>query len=189
MGRNLEEIAMLLKDRVILITNVEKFAGHGHDNAWLWARAPRFLAHDPSFEAPSGPPQVRKPSSRARTALAATEPATLVELGAESVTDTSTRWSTTTPIRRCARAAKRSAAGRLPRPRWKPWRWCRLRLVQLVVPSMRKRKFGPHRVSCRRRRRCAAFAKLCALRPPRRRPPPTAWSLRSPRSWGVTASR
>ena len=43
---------MLLKDRVILITNVEKFAGHGTTRVALGQGA-TVLAHDPSFEAPS----------------------------------------------------------------------------------------------------------------------------------------
>ncbi len=41
---------MLLKDRVILITNVEKFAGHGTTRMALGQGA-TVLAHDPSFEA------------------------------------------------------------------------------------------------------------------------------------------
>ncbi len=43
---------MLLKDRVVLITNVEKFAGHGTTRVAL-AEGATVLAHDPSFEAPS----------------------------------------------------------------------------------------------------------------------------------------
>ena len=43
---------MLLKDRVILITNVEKFAGHGTTAAAL-AQGATVLAHDPSFQEPS----------------------------------------------------------------------------------------------------------------------------------------
>ena len=41
---------MLLKDRVMLITNVEKFAGHGTTHVAL-AQGATVLAHDPSFEA------------------------------------------------------------------------------------------------------------------------------------------
>ena len=43
---------MMLKDRVLLITNVEKFAGHGTTRVAL-AEGATVLAHDPSFEAPS----------------------------------------------------------------------------------------------------------------------------------------
>ena len=43
---------MLLKDRVVLITNVEKFAGHGTTSVAL-AQGAMVLAHDPAFEAPS----------------------------------------------------------------------------------------------------------------------------------------
>ena len=39
---------MLLKDRVILITNVEKFAGHGTTEVAL-AQGATVLAHDPRF--------------------------------------------------------------------------------------------------------------------------------------------
>ena len=42
---------MLLKDRVILITNVEKFAGHATTEAAL-AQGATVLAHDPTFQAP-----------------------------------------------------------------------------------------------------------------------------------------
>jgi len=39
---------MLLKDRVVLITNVEKFAGHCTTSVAL-AQGATVLAHDPSF--------------------------------------------------------------------------------------------------------------------------------------------
>ena len=69
---------MLLKDRVILITNVEKFAGHGTTRVALGQGA-TVLAHDPSFEAPSARRKYETEFAGAH-ALAATEPATLVEL-------------------------------------------------------------------------------------------------------------
>src|SRR5258707_12217334 len=69
---------MLLKDRVILITNVEKFAGHGTTRVALGQGA-TVLAHDPSFEAPSARRKYETEFPGAH-ALAATEPATLVEL-------------------------------------------------------------------------------------------------------------
>src|SRR5260370_16202950 len=78
MGRQPRGIAMLLKDRVILITNVEKFAGHGTTRVALGQGA-TVLAHDPSFEAPSARRKYETefPGTHA---LSATEPATLVEL-------------------------------------------------------------------------------------------------------------
>src|SRR5262245_25788781 len=71
-------IAMMLKDRVLLITNVEKFAGHGTTRMAL-ALGATVLAHDPSFEAPSARRKYEQQVPGAH-ALAATEPATLVEL-------------------------------------------------------------------------------------------------------------
>ncbi len=69
---------MLLKDRVILITNVEKFAGHGTTRVAL-SHGPAVLAHHPSFEAPSSrcKYEVQFQGAHAR---AATEPSTLIEL-------------------------------------------------------------------------------------------------------------
>jgi len=69
---------MPLKDRVILITNVEKFAGHG-TSAVALAQGATVLAHDPTFEAPSARRayETRHPGSHA---LAATDPAIMVEL-------------------------------------------------------------------------------------------------------------
>src|SRR5260370_15382460 len=78
MGRQPRGIAMLLKDRVILITNVEKFAGHGTTRVALGQGA-TVLAHDPSFEAPSARRKYETEFPGAH-ALAATEPATLVQL-------------------------------------------------------------------------------------------------------------
>ena len=69
---------MMLKDRVLLITNVEKFAGHGTTRVAL-AQGATVLAHDPSFEAPSARRQYETEFQGAH-ALAATEPATLIEL-------------------------------------------------------------------------------------------------------------
>ena len=54
---------MLLKDRVVLITNVEKFAGHGTTSVAL-AQGATVLAHDPSFEGPRRGASTRR-SSRA----------------------------------------------------------------------------------------------------------------------------
>ncbi len=69
---------MMLKDRVLLITNVEKFAGHGTTRVAL-AQGATVLAHDPSFEAPSARRKYEAEFPGAH-ALSAIEPATLVEL-------------------------------------------------------------------------------------------------------------
>jgi NAD(P)-dependent dehydrogenase (short-subunit alcohol dehydrogenase family) len=69
---------MMLKDRVLLITNVEKFAGHGTTKVAL-AQGATVLAHDPSFEAPSARRKYESQFPGAH-ALSAIEPATLVEL-------------------------------------------------------------------------------------------------------------
>jgi len=69
---------MLLKDRVVLITNVEKFAGHGTTSVAL-AQGATVLAHDPSFEAPSARRKYETQFQGAH-ALSATDPVTMVEL-------------------------------------------------------------------------------------------------------------
>jgi 3-oxoacyl-[acyl-carrier protein] reductase len=69
---------MLLKDRVMLITNVEKFAGHG-TTAVALAQGATVLAHDPSFEAPSARRKYETQFQGAH-ALSAIDPATMVEL-------------------------------------------------------------------------------------------------------------
>src|ERR1700750_2224891 len=69
---------MMLKDRVLLITNVEKFAGHGTTQIAL-SQGATVLAHDPSFEAPSARRKYESKFPGAH-ALAATDPVTLVEL-------------------------------------------------------------------------------------------------------------
>src|SRR4029077_18480716 len=71
-------LAMLLKDRVMLITNVEKFAGHGTTSVAL-AQGATVLAHDPTFEAPSARRKYEAQFPGAH-ALSAIEPATMVEL-------------------------------------------------------------------------------------------------------------
>ena len=69
---------MMLKDRVLLVTNVEKFAGHGTTRVAL-AEGATVLAHDPTFEAPSARRKYEAEFPGAH-ALSAVEPATLVEL-------------------------------------------------------------------------------------------------------------
>jgi len=69
---------MMLKDRVLLVTNVEKFAGHGTTRVAL-AEGATVLAHDPAFEGASARRRYEAEFPGAH-ALSAGEPATLVEL-------------------------------------------------------------------------------------------------------------
>ena len=69
---------MLMKDQVLLITNVEKFAGHGTTRVAL-AQGATVLAHDPAFEAPSARHKYESQFPGAH-ALPVTDPVTLVEL-------------------------------------------------------------------------------------------------------------
>jgi len=62
----------------MLITNVEKFAGHGTTSVAL-AQGATVLAHDPTFEAPSARRKYEAQFPGAH-ALSAIEPATMVEL-------------------------------------------------------------------------------------------------------------
>ena len=79
---------MLLKDQVLLITNVEKFAGHGTTRVAL-AQGATVLAHDPAFEAPSARHKYESQFPGAH-ALPVTDPVTLVcsALRLESETQT-----------------------------------------------------------------------------------------------------
>src|SRR6202008_4780803 len=71
-------IDMLLKARVILITHVEKFAGHGTTEVAL-AQGAIVLAHDPSFQE-SGARRTYESRHPGAHAIAAFEPEALVEL-------------------------------------------------------------------------------------------------------------
>src|SRR4029453_6189666 len=71
-------IAMMLKDRVLLITNVEKFAGHGTTRVAL-AEGATVLAHDPTFEAPTARRKYEAEFPGAH-ALSAGEPPTPTDL-------------------------------------------------------------------------------------------------------------
>ena len=74
-------------------------------------------------------------------ALAATEPATMVELALKRhghIDALVNNDAYPGP----ARAARRGAAWRISAPRSRRWRWQPFRLTQLVAPSMRKRKSG-----------------------------------------------
>jgi len=126
---------MLLKDRVILITNVEKFAGHGTTRVALGQGA-TVLAHDPSFEAPS-PRRKYETEFPGAHALAATEPATLVELALKR------HGHIDALVNNDAYPALRAP---LPEARLEDYRAALeamavapFRLVQLVAPAMRKR--------------------------------------------------
>ena len=129
---------MLLKDRVILITNVEKFAGHGTTRVALGQGA-TVLAHDPSFEAPSARRKYETEFPGAH-ALAATEPATLVELALKR------HGHIDALVNNDAYPALRAPLGeaRLEdyRAALEAMAVVPFRLVQLVAPSMRKRKSG-----------------------------------------------
>ena len=103
---------MLLKDRVMLITNVEKFAGHGTTRVALGQGA-TVLAHDPSFEAPSARRKYETavPGRACAGGDRARDPG---RAGAEA-SRPHRRAGQQRRLSRAARAARRSAAGGLPR--------------------------------------------------------------------------
>jgi len=129
---------MLLKDRVMLITNVEKFAGHG-TTAVALAQGATVLAHDPSFEAPSARRKYETQFQGAH-ALSAIEPATMVELALkrhghiDALVNNDAFPALRAPLSEARLEDYRSA---LEAMAVMPFR-----LTQLVAPSMRKRKSG-----------------------------------------------
>ncbi|UYN94764.1 MAG: SDR family oxidoreductase [Enhydrobacter sp.] len=129
---------MLLKDRVILITNVEKFAGHGTTQVAIGQGA-TIVAHDPSFEAPSARRKYEAQFPGAH-ALAATEPATLVELALRR------HGRIDALVNNDAFPALRAPLGeaRLQdfRDALETMAVAPFHLTQLVAPSMRKRRHG-----------------------------------------------
>ena len=129
---------MLLKDRVILITNVEKFAGHGTTSVAL-AQGATVLAHDPSFEAPSARRKYEAQFPGAH-ALSAIEPATMVELALKR------HGHIDALVNNDAYPALRAplAEARIDdfRDALEVMAVAPFRLTQLVAPSMRKRKSG-----------------------------------------------
>jgi len=129
---------MLLKDRVILITNVEKFAGHGTSQMAL-AEGATVLAHDPSFEAPTARRKYESQFPGAH-ALSAIEPATMVELALKR------HGRIDALVNNDAFPALRAPLGeaRLEdyRTALETMAVMPFRLVQLVAPSMRRRKSG-----------------------------------------------
>src|SRR4030095_12545 len=129
---------MMLKDRVLLITNVEKFAGHGTTSVAL-AQGATVLAHDPSFEALSARRKYEAQFPGAH-ALAASEPWTVVELALKR------HGHIDALVNNDAFPALRAPLGeaRLEdyRAALEAMAVAPFHLVQLVAPSMRKRKSG-----------------------------------------------
>lgn len=129
---------MLLKDRVVLITNVEKFAGHGTTQIAL-AQGATVLAHDPSFEAPSARRKYEAHFPGAH-ALAATEPATMVELAVkrhghiDALVNNDAFPALRAPVNEARLQDYRDALEIMA--------VAPFHLVQLVTPSMRKRRYG-----------------------------------------------
>ena len=129
---------MMLKDRVILITNVEKFAGSGTTQVAL-AEGATVLAHDPSFEAAA---QRRKYESQfpGAHALGASEPVAMVDEALkrhgriDALVNNDAFPALRAPIGEARLEDFRTA---LETMAVMPFR-----LVQLVAPSMRRRKSG-----------------------------------------------
>ncbi|CAN5371292.1 3-oxoacyl-ACP reductase FabG [soil metagenome] len=129
---------MLLKDRVMLITNVEKFAGHGTTEVAL-AQGATVLAHDPSFQEPSARRKYESHYPGAH-ALSAVEPEALVELALkrhghiDALINNDAFPALRAPL---AEARLEDFRAALEAMAVQP-----LRLTQLVAPAMRKRKSG-----------------------------------------------
>ena len=126
---------MPLKDRVILITNVEKFAGHGTTRAAL-PQGATVLGHDPSFEAPSARRKYETQFQGAH-ALSAIDPATMVELALkrhghiDALVNNDAYPALRAPLAEARMEDYRDALEAMA--------VAPLRLTQLVAPSMRKR--------------------------------------------------
>ena len=129
---------MLLKGRVILITNVEKFAGHA-TTAVALAQDATVLAHDPSFETPSARHAYENKFPGAQ-AFAAADPAALVEAALkrsghiDALVNNDAYPALRAPL---AEARLEDYRDALETMAVAPFR-----LAQLVAPSMRKRKHG-----------------------------------------------
>ena len=129
---------MLLKDRVILVTNVEKFAGHGTTSVAL-SEGALVLAHDPAF---AGAPARHKYESQfpGAHALTASEPVALVEEALkrqgriDALVNNDAFPALRAPLNEARLEDYRTA---LEVMAVTPFR-----LVQLVAPHMRKRKQG-----------------------------------------------
>lgn len=129
---------MLLKDRVILVTNVEKFAGHGTTEVAL-AQGATVLAHDPSFQEPSARRKYESHYPGAH-ALSAVEPEALVERAlkrhghVDALVNNDAYPALRAPLGEARMDDFRAA---LEAMAVQP-----LRLAQLIAPSMRQRKSG-----------------------------------------------
>jgi NAD(P)-dependent dehydrogenase (short-subunit alcohol dehydrogenase family) len=129
---------MPLKDRVIVITNVEKFAGHG-TSAVALAQGATVLAHDPTFEAPSARRayETRHPGAHA---LAATDPATMIELALkrhgriDALVSNDAFPALRAPLSEARLEDYRTALETMA--------VAPFRLIQLVAPAMKKQKSG-----------------------------------------------
>ena len=129
---------MLLKDRVMLITNVEKFAGHGTTRVAL-AQGATVLAHDPSFEAAAARHKYESQFAGAQ-ALPAADPAALVEMALkrhghiDALVNNDAYPALRAPLSEARLEDYRDALEAMA--------VVPFRLTQLVAPSMRKRKMG-----------------------------------------------
>ena len=129
---------MLLKDRVMLITNVEKFAGHGTTRVAL-AQGATVLAHDPSFDGAAARHKYESAFPGAQ-ALPATEPGLLVEMALkrhghiDALVNNDAYPALRAPLGEARLEDYRDALEAMAvRP---------FHLTQLVAPSMRRRKMG-----------------------------------------------
>src|SRR4029077_18231834 len=129
---------MLLKDRVILITNVEKFAGHGTTRVAL-AEGATVLAHDPTFEAPSARRKYEVQFQGAH-ALSSADATTMVELALkrhghiDALVNNDAFPALRAPLGEARLEAYRAALEAMA--------VAPFGLPQLVARSMRKRKSG-----------------------------------------------
>lgn len=129
---------MLLKDRVILITNVEKFAGHGTTRVAL-SQGAMVLAHDPTFEAANARRKYEAQFPGAH-ALAAAEPVAMVELALkehgriDALVNNDAFPALRAPLNEARLEDFRTALEVMA--------VAPFRLTQLVAPAMRKRKQG-----------------------------------------------
>lgn len=129
---------MLLKDRVMLITNVEKFAGHGTTRVAL-AQGATVLAHDPSFENAAARHKYESAFAGAQ-ALPATDPVELVEMALkrfghiDALVNNDAYPALRAPLGEARLEDYRDALEMMA--------VVPFRLTQLVAPSMRKRRQG-----------------------------------------------
>ena len=129
---------MPLKGRVMLITNVEKFAGHA-TTAVALSQGATVIAHDPSFETPSARHKYEDQFQGAH-ALAADDPVALVEAvlkkhgHIDALVNNDAYPALRAPLAEARMEDYRDALEVMA--------VAPLRLVQLVAPSMRKNKYG-----------------------------------------------